>query len=149
MTRAIRARGSLGVESVAMSDGVTAERFAQGMTVQEYVDQMSMNRERFVRALAEATITPSDLQVLERLDRPRKVLVITEDWCGTSLGCVPFAAKLVEASPGVEMRVFLRDQNPDLMDRYLKKGLYRSIPVIVFFDERMREVARFIEERPA
>jgi hypothetical protein len=35
------------------------------------------------------------------------------------------------------------------MDQYLKKGLYRSIPVFVFFDEHMTEVARFIESRPA
>jgi len=47
------------------------------------------------------------------------------------------------------MRIFLRDENPDLMDQFLKEGLYRSIPVFVFFDERMNEVARFIESRPA
>ncbi len=34
------------------------------------------------------------------------------------------------------------------MDQYLKKGLYRSIPVFAFFDEHMNEVARFIERRP-
>ncbi|PYN41759.1 MAG: thioredoxin family protein, partial [Candidatus Rokuibacteriota bacterium] len=38
--------------------------------------------------------------------------------------------------------------NPDLMDQYLKQGLYRAIPVFALFDEHMREVARFIERRP-
>jgi hypothetical protein len=128
---------------------VTKERFAQGLTLQQYVDQMGMNRERFVRALGAITITAADRQVLERRGRPRRVLVITEDWCGTSLMHVPFVAKLIEETPGVDLRVFLRDQNPDLMDQYLKKGLYRSIPVIVFFDDAMHELARFIEERPA
>jgi Thioredoxin len=47
------------------------------------------------------------------------------------------------------MRVFLRDKNPDLMDQYLNQGLYRSIPVFAFFDENMKEVARFIERPPA
>ncbi len=47
------------------------------------------------------------------------------------------------------MRIFLRDANPDLMDQYLKNGLYRSIPVFVFFDEDMNELARFIEQRPS
>jgi len=46
------------------------------------------------------------------------------------------------------MRIFLRDENPDLMDQFLKNGLYRSIPVFAFFDEHMNEVARFIERRP-
>jgi hypothetical protein len=46
------------------------------------------------------------------------------------------------------MRVFLRDQNPDLMDQYLNRGLYRSIPVFVFFDDHMQELARFVERPP-
>jgi hypothetical protein len=131
-----------------MATTMTAEEFQQGMTLPQYLEQMTMNRDRFERALSAVTLGPGDHAVLERLGRPRYVMVITEDWCGTSLAYVPFVAKLVEATPGVELRVFLRDANPALMDRYLKRGLYRSIPVIAFFDEHMNERARFIEERP-
>jgi thiol-disulfide isomerase/thioredoxin len=127
---------------------VTKERFEQGLTLQQYVDHMSVNRERFVEALEEATVGPADAQMLERLGDTRRVLVISEDWCGTCLAHVPFVAKLVESRPNIEMRLFLRDANLDLMDQYLKKGLYRSIPVFAFFDEHMNEVARFIETRP-
>jgi hypothetical protein len=35
------------------------------------------------------------------------------------------------------------------MDQFLKRGVYRSIPVIAFFDAEMSELARFIEERPS
>ena len=62
---------------------------------------------------------------------------------------MPVVAKLAEAHPELELRVFLRDESPDVMDRYLKRGVHRSIPVIVFFDEAMRELARYVEERPA
>ena len=127
---------------------VTKERFAQGMTLHEYVDHMSINRERFVEALDETMIGPAEVEVFDRLGSVRKVLVISEDWCGTCLAEVPFVAKLVEGKPDIEMRFFPRDANPDLMDQYLKKGLYRSIPVFAFFDEHMNEVARFIERRP-
>jgi hypothetical protein len=127
---------------------VTRERFEQGLTLEQYVDQMSINRERFVEALDEITVEPQDARVLERLGAARRVLVITEDWCGTCLAEVPFVAKLIESRPGIEMRLFPRDANPDLMDQYLKKGLYRSIPVFAFFDEQMNEIARFIETRP-
>ena len=71
------------------------------------------------------------------------------DWCGTSLAYVPFIARLVDGRPGLELRVLLRDENPDVMDQFLKRGMYRSIPVIAFFDDDMKELARFIEERPA
>jgi len=127
---------------------VTKERFEQGMTLAQYVDQMSANKARFVRALDTATITTEETQVLERLGATRRVMVITEDWCGTSLAEVPFVARMVEGNPNIEMRIFLRDANPDLMDQYLKQGLYRAIPVFALFDEHMNEVARFIERRP-
>ncbi|PYN11851.1 MAG: hypothetical protein DME05_23255, partial [Candidatus Rokuibacteriota bacterium] len=99
-------------------------------------------------ALDETTIEPSAAKLLDRMGAVRKVMVISEDWCGTCLDQVPFVVKLVEGKPDIELRLFPRDANPDLMDQYLKKGLYRSIPVFAFFDEHMNEVARFIERRP-
>ncbi len=128
---------------------MTKDRFAQGLSLHDYIDRMTVNRERFLRALDAITVTPADRALLERLGGPRKILVITEDWCGTSLGSVPFVVKLAEAIPQIEMRIFLRDQNPDLMDQFLKGGVYHSIPVIAFFDEHMNELARFIERRPS
>jgi hypothetical protein len=128
---------------------VTKERFEQGLTLQQYVDHMSVNRERFVEALEEATLEPEDARVLEKLDGARRVLVISEDWCGTCLAHVPYVAKLIEGNPNIEMRLFPRDANLDLMDQFLKKGRYRSIPVFAFFDEHMNELARFLECRPS
>ena len=128
---------------------MTRERFEQGMTLEQYIDHMSVNRERFVEALDETTIGPEDTRILARLGKVRRVLVLSEDWCGTCLAHVPYVARLVEGNTSIEMRLFPRDQNPDVMDQYLKKGLYRSIPVFVFFDEHMNEVARFIETRPS
>ncbi|HEY7539574.1 MAG TPA: thioredoxin family protein [Methylomirabilota bacterium] len=128
---------------------VSRERFEQGMTLQQYVDHMSVNRERFVEALEDVTIRPDEAQILDRLGSPRRVLVISEDWCGTCLAHVPFVAKLVEGRADIDLRLFPRDANPDLMDQYLKKGRYRSIPVFAFFDEHMNELARFLESRPS
>ncbi len=128
---------------------LTKERFAQGLTLPQYLGQMSMNRERLQRAIDATVIKPQDVAVLTRHGDVRHILVITEDWCGTSLAYVPFIARLVDGRPGLELRVFLRDENPDVMDQFLKRGMYRSIPVIAFFDDDMKELARFIEERPA
>ena len=128
---------------------MTKERFAQGMTPRQYLDQMTMNKERFHAVLTTTTIRPEDVALLERLGGARHVLVITEDWCGASIASVPFVFKLGEHVPGLDIRVFLRDENPDLMDQYLKNGVYRSIPVVAFFDGQMQELARFIERRPA
>ena len=123
---------------------ITRERFAEGLTLSQYLEQMGMNRDRFVRGFDAAPVRGVD--VLERLGKATKLLVITEDWCGTSLAYVPGVAKLVESRPDIEMRIFLRDENPDVMEQFLKRGLYRSIPVFAFFDEDMNELARFIEQ---
>ena len=128
---------------------VTMERFAEGMTARQYIGQMSMNKERMLSTLDATVIGAADIQILDRYAGTRNILVITEDWCGTSLGSVPFVVKLAEAIPHIEMRIFLRDQNPDLMEQFLKGGVYRSIPVIAFFDAHMNELARFIERRPS
>jgi len=127
---------------------VTRERFEQGMTFQQYLDQMGTNKETFTKFLSEIVIRPEDKEALAKLGKKLKVMVITEDWCGDALYNVPVLAKLVEGNPNIETRVFLRDKNPDLMDQYLNQGMFRSIPVFAFFDENMNEVARLLE-RPA
>ena len=128
---------------------VTKERFGQGMTVAEYIAQMSMNKDRLLAALDSTSLAPGDAQVLERFAATRRILVITEDWCGAAIASLPFVIKLAETVPTIETRIFLRDENADLMDQFLKDGRYRSIPVFVFLDEDMQELARFIEHRPA
>ncbi len=125
---------------------ITRERFAEGLTLEQYLGRMRMNRDRFLRALETATVRPEQAGALDRLGNPTRLLVITEDWCGTSLAYVPGVAKLVAGRPEIEMRIFLRDDNPDVMDQFLKRGLYRSIPVFAFFDDEMNELARFIEQ---
>jgi hypothetical protein len=121
---------------------VTRERFQQGMTLAEYLGRMQMNRDRFQHVMEGITVPPPAGA------GPRKVLVITEDWCGTALSSLPALARLVEGRDDVEVRVFLRDANLDLMDQYLKDGTYRSIPVIVVFDADMKERGRVLERTP-
>ena len=126
---------------------VTAERFAEGLTVAEYVAQMQTNRDAFARLLAEAPVRPEDREAIATREGKIKILVITEDWCPDSLRTIPVLARLVDGLPHVEMRVFLRDDNPDVMDRYLKRGQFRAIPVFAVFDEEMNELGRMIEAK--
>jgi len=72
----------------------------------------------------------------------RKLLVIAEDWCGDASNTVPVVAKLVDSVPGLELKVILRDANPEVMDRYLTNGS-RSIPVVIALDEEFRELGHW------
>lgn len=127
---------------------LTRDHFMQGMTIDQYLAQMTTNKEKFLQLLDEGTLSPEDEAFLRQLGKKINCLVITEDWCGDALYNFPILIKMVRHAPNVEARVFLRDRSPELMDQYLKRGLYRSIPVFVFFDEDMNELARFVE-RPS
>jgi hypothetical protein len=127
---------------------VTRERFEQGMTYDEYKAQMTRNQERFAANEQQLHLDPADVAVFQSLPQPLNVLVIAEDWCGDVINNLPILGRLAAESGKLHLRVFLRDQNPDLMDHYLNQGQFRSIPVFVFFDEQFHEIGRFIE-RPA
>src|SRR5579883_1270242 len=127
---------------------VTRERFEQGMTYAAFKEQMTRNRDRFEASEQRFTPSASDVEAFSKLPRPLNVLVLAEDWCGDVIANLPILGRLAEASGKLNLRVFLRDQNLDLIDQYLNQGKYRSIPVFVFFDDNFQEVGRFIE-RPA
>src|SRR5262249_25672607 len=96
---------------------VTRERFEQGLTLQQYVDHMSVNRERFVDALDDVTLGPADAQILERLAGARHVLVISEEWCGTCLAHMPYVPKLRGRRPATDLRHCPHATRPPLLDQ--------------------------------
>lgn len=127
---------------------VTPERFAQGLTYDQFKAQMTRNQSRFEENERNLQLGPEDVSVLKNLAQPLNVLVLAEDWCGDVIDNLPILGSLARESGKLNLRVFLRDQNLDLMDQYLKDGQFRSIPVFVFFDQNFNEIGRFIE-RPA
>lgn len=124
---------------------VTRERFEKGMTYEEFKAQMTRNRERIESVERQVEIDPADLAPFKDLPRPLNVLALAEDWCTDVINNLPVLARLAAESGRLNVRIFLRDQNPDIMDQYLKDGRFRSIPVFVFFDDDFNEMGRFIE----
>jgi hypothetical protein len=77
----------------------------------------------------------------------RKLLVIAEDWCGDASNTIPILAKLVDTTPGLEMRIVRRDEHPELMDQYLTNGS-RSIPIVIALNDELQEIGHW-GPRPA
>jgi Thioredoxin len=127
---------------------VTRERFEQGMSYDQYKAQMTRNRERFEENERTLALSAEEVQFFKGLPQQLHVLVLAEDWCGDVINNLPVLGRLAEASGKLNVRVFLRDQNLDLIDQYLNQGLHRSIPVFAFFDEDFRDLGHWIE-RPA
>ena len=67
-------------------------------------------------------------------------LVLTEGWCGDAAFCVPVMAALEKAFPDkINLCLFLRDSNLELMDAHLTNG-GRSIPKLVVLDQDLKEI---------
>ncbi|MEO8294418.1 MAG: thioredoxin family protein [Gemmatimonadota bacterium] len=70
------------------------------------------------------------------------LLVIAEDWCGDASNTIPFLAHWTAVTPGVSLRVIRRDENLEIMDRYLTNGS-RSIPIVIVLDENLAELGHW------
>jgi len=130
---------------------VTPDRFGAGMTWHQYREYIKRNREKFDYNYAESALTDEDAEAFRSLvarpDGPAKVLALGEDWCPDVFRGLPVMIRIAEAA-GIELRIFPRDDNLDIMDEFLKGGESQSIPTFVFYTRDHRYIAHWIE-RPA
>jgi hypothetical protein len=127
---------------------LTRERLESGYTYDEY-RKLVQKHQGLWDGVYEHIKLPKDAVLrVKELPGRRLVAVLAEDWCGDAASLVPILAKLADAAPEmVELRVFERDKNLDIMDRYLSHG-GRAIPVAIVFDEEMRQLGSW-GSRPA
>ncbi len=127
---------------------VTSERYAQGQTYAEYVRSIERNGQRFQENYDGTTIAPQDAAALKELmakpHGPAKMLIIGEDWCPDVFRGMPVFQRVAEAT-GMEIRIFKRDENKDIIAEFLKDGEHESIPVAVFYTKDMEYLGHFIE----
>lgn len=128
---------------------VTPVRFAQGLTWSGFLAKAAVNRDKFENNYNSPVLTEDDLAFFQKAAAlphgPRKILAIAEAWCGDVYRELPTAVRIAEAA-GMELRIFLRDENPDIMDEFLSNGgKSRAIPVFVFYTEDLSYIAHFTE----
>ncbi|HEV8670590.1 MAG TPA: thioredoxin family protein [Candidatus Limnocylindria bacterium] len=123
-------------------------RWDTGLTYDAFKAAMTRNQERFAQNESRVALDAETVRTLKSLPQRLRVLVLAEDWCGDVVANLPILGRLAKEIPTLEVRIFYRDQNLDLMERWLNQGKYQSIPVFVFFDQDFRELAHWIE-RPA
>jgi hypothetical protein len=130
---------------------VTPERFAQGLAYEAWLQQIDRNQARFQENYDGAAIGEDDARAFRELvalpNGPARCLALGEAWCPDVFRGLPVMARIAEAS-GMELRVFFRDQNKDIMAEFLNQGEHESIPTFVFYTKDHRYIAHWIE-RPA
>ncbi|UCC73765.1 MAG: thioredoxin family protein [Gemmatimonadota bacterium] len=119
---------------------MTRERFESGYTYDEFRKRAEKHLGLWDGVYEHLKVPEGAVLRLKGLPGKRLIAALAEDWCGDAASLVPIIAKLADAAPDkVELRVFKRDENLDIMDRYLSHG-GRSIPVAIVFDEDMSQL---------
>ena len=121
---------------------VSEDRFATGFLWDDYMRNSEKNLERFNDNYDKFNLDPEDAGFLASITTPLKVLILAEDWCGDVVQSLPPIVRMLEHSPSIAYRIFRRDENLDVMDRYLTDGS-KAIPYLVFMDDGLNERARW------
>jgi hypothetical protein len=136
---------------------VTAERFNQGLTYQDYKSRLGRGPDQYNRSEQALSSVLTDADVAAFRDRPQyKVLVIVTETCPDVINNLPILVRVGRETGNFDARIFLRDDNKDLMSQFMN-GPYESVPVFAFFDadfdlkgvfiERPRSVTTLREDR--
>lgn len=87
------------------------------------------------KTLAEQTATLSEKNFAGKL------LIISEPWCGDASATVPAVYQFFESN-GVEVKIFLRDQDYSLIDQFLTNGT-QSIPIVLILDADFQVITQW------
>lgn len=117
------------VEELLAAGKATGPQQSEAMIHYSQLNVQRMHRvEKTMQILTEVS------ERLIRINRPQTWLVLTEGWCGDAAQSLPVIKALADLNPQIRLRILLRDENPELMDRYLTNGVSRSIPKLIAVD---------------
>ena len=124
------------------------EWFNQGMTATDYIASMQVNKENTMKVYNSCELEAEQKAYLHGLQSLElRALILTADWCGDAMVNLPVFMRIANEAL-IDGRYFIRDENLELMDQYLKNGKARSIPIIVFIDKEGNEVAKWGPRAP-
>lgn len=107
---------------------------------QDFKKYYELAEQRMIRTIKSFKKDPELTEKLESKNFTGKILIISEPWCGDASATVPAVAKFFEDT--TETRIFLRDSDTTLIDKFLTAGT-RSIPIVVLLNENYEEIAHW------
>ena len=114
-----------------------------------FIHYTALNQQRMHRWEKTIQLLPSVETALRGITVPQTWLVLTEAWCGDAAHSIPVLHALAALNPLITLRFIFRDENLELMDRYLTNGVSRSIPKLIALDTATHEELFTWGPRPA
>lgn len=100
-----------------------------------------LNDRRMARWDKVFNIDPKSRQIIQNFNKKVTWLVLTESWCGDAAPALPVMDKIASLNPNIQLKVILRDENSQLMGKFLTNGGMSIPKLIVINDEDMSVVA--------
>jgi hypothetical protein len=107
-----------------------------------------LNQHRMDRLEKTIKLNQSLVKIVRNLKVNWIWLILTEAWCGDAAQNIPPIEKIARENDGIETRYVLRDENLELMDKYLTRGA-RAIPKLICLDAETLEEIGVWGSRPA
>lgn len=119
---------------------LTAEGKSTGSIQSEELTNYSLLNEARMKRL-DKTIEIDDevANEFQKIEEPQIWLVITESWCGDAAQSLPIINKMASLNDKIELKLVLRDENPELMDLFLTNNS-RSIPKVIIIDSELNVI---------
>ena len=111
------------------------------------VSLTKLNRQRMKRIDNTLEFTPEQLAPFKQITKGQLWLVISEAWCADGAQIVPVLEKIAQSNPLIDLKIVLRDENPELMNQYLTNG-GKAIPILIIADAQSLEVLHVWGPRP-
>jgi hypothetical protein len=106
-----------------------------------------LNRTRMRRLEKTIELVENERATVNGTARKMIWLILTEGWCGDAAQNIPVIEKIA-AESDIVTRYILRDEHPELIDRFLTDGV-RAIPKLIALDAATLEVLGSWGSRPA
>jgi hypothetical protein len=128
-------------EYLKLIDDLLAEGKTTGENQSEAMfNYGKLNRRRMKRLEKTIELNESLKDAARKNNRKMIWLIITEGWCGDAAQNIPIIEKIAAENPNIETGYVLRDENLELMDKYLTHNA-RSIPKLIALDaETLEEI---------
>ncbi|PKB72791.1 MAG: hypothetical protein BZY75_05175 [SAR202 cluster bacterium Io17-Chloro-G7] len=124
---------------------LTTSKFEQGMSTQEYIDQIKVNKQPFLDIYENVEVPSEARGLFESQAGPLRLAVFTADWCGDAVSTTPVILRLAESTDKIDVKIFNRDEELELTNSFLPEHRAGTVPVFVVLDSSMNEIARFVE----
>ena len=98
-----------------------------------------LNNQRMKRLDKQTRLSEEAVNVAVKVNKDFTWLVLTESWCGDAAQTLPVINKFSEANKNIDLKVVLRDENDELMDKFLTNGS-KSIPKLIVIENNSKEV---------